>query len=225
MNIAAIIPVKNIARGKSRLATVINQKQREELIKKLLVNTITELKKISFISQVTIITADRIAAMISKDMKTRFLWETGWLGLNWAVMRGIRKSFRSGISTVLVLPLDLPLVHAKDIVKFIRTHNRQTAITIAPDKKLAGTNAILLNSNKMIKMKFGSDSFRKHLREAEKDDLGIQVCAMECFRFDLDNPEDYHYYLESEQCRQKTELNEEKNETCRALPSRFARPA
>ncbi len=225
MKIAAIIPVKNIARGKSRLATVINKNQRQELIKYLLANTITELKKISLISEVTIITADRTAAMISKELKSKLIWETGWFGLNWAVMKGIKRSFLNGISTVLILPLDLPLVNAKDIVKFIHVNNRQTAITIAPDSKLEGTNALLVNSKVMIKMKFGSDSFRNHLREAKKNNLAIHTCAMDCFSFDLDNPEDYQFYSESERCKKITEHYKEKNEPCRAIPSRFARPA
>ena len=67
MSLWAIVPIKPLRRGKSRLSTVLSESEREQLNQSLLIKTITCLKEIKEIDQILVVSYDPTALTISRD--------------------------------------------------------------------------------------------------------------------------------------------------------------
>ena len=86
MSLWAIIPVKPLRRGKSRLAGVLSEEERTVLNITLLENTLRTLKQVQEIDQILVVSRDTGALALARDFKARTVQE-GKPGLNTALKR------------------------------------------------------------------------------------------------------------------------------------------
>lgn len=96
----------------------------------------------------------------------------------------------SAANSVLVLPADLPLIHAECVEQLINRANKPPEIIITPDRRGEGTNALLINPVALIDYYFGPDSFRRHINQAKKFGIRVDVFENDVLSLDLDLPED-----------------------------------
>jgi 2-phospho-L-lactate guanylyltransferase len=190
MALWAIIPVKPLRRGKSRLAKVISAAERADLNQYLLQHTIEVLSKIEEIEHILVISRDREALALARDLGARTVQEYGSPGLNTALTRAVEIARSYETCGVLVIPADLPRLAADDIRKILVHRKKPPVVVIAPDRKKQGTNALFLCPPDLIGFKYGEGSFEKHVQEARDAGVRLEICELPSLELDLDDPED-----------------------------------
>src|SRR3989304_4368488 len=87
MTLWAIIPVKPLRRGKSRLAGTLSEDERTELNRILLERTLTTLADMKDVDQVLVVSRDPHALTIARNHGARTVREDGQPHLNTALAR------------------------------------------------------------------------------------------------------------------------------------------
>ncbi len=190
MTIWAIVPVKPLNRAKSRLAPVLTREQRARLSRRLLVNTLDVLAKVPAIEHTLVVSRDSSALALARKHGARTVTERGKPRLDRALIRATLVAQGYGVSAVLVLPADLPLITAEAIEDFIAHAKEAPIVVLAPDHHGTGTNALLSAPPGLIEYEFGPDSFHRHLARAQESGVRVEVCSLPSVALDLDNPED-----------------------------------
>jgi 2-phospho-L-lactate guanylyltransferase len=190
MTLWAIVPVKPLTRGKSRLAQVLNRDQRTQLNEFLLQNTIHTLSTIREIDNILVVSRDQSALAMARDLGAKTVLENGAPQLNIALTRAtvVAKSYAT--RAVLILPADLPLVTREDIDRMLAHLNSDPVVVVAPDRHHRGTNALLVSPPGLMEYQYGDDSFARHCQMAKEAGARLEICELPSLSLDLDLPED-----------------------------------
>ncbi|MBI3173889.1 MAG: 2-phospho-L-lactate guanylyltransferase [Chloroflexi bacterium] len=190
MTLWAIIPVKPLRRGKSRLAGTLSEDEREQLNKSLLEHTLDTLTNLKEIEQVLVVSRDPHALTIARNHGARTVQEDGQPHLNTALQRATVVAKVYATRGVLVLPADLPLLSREDVLTLLDKASQPPVVVIAPDRHRKGTNALLMSPAGLIEYDFGDDSFERHCERARRADARLEVVELPSLGLDLDLPED-----------------------------------
>jgi 2-phospho-L-lactate guanylyltransferase len=201
MSLWAIIPIKPLRKGKSRLATILSEEERIRLNQELLIRTLDSLRKVQEIDQTLVISYDTAALTIARDYGARTIQENRRTSMNRSLRRATVATKAFNASKILVLPADLPLINEKDINKFISKSGSPPEVVIAADRKLDGTNALLINPIGIIDYDFGPWSFKKHIEQVQRKNIRLEICNLESLGFDLDLPEDLYYLMKKKKLK------------------------
>lgn len=191
MTLWAIVPVKPLRHGKSRLAGTLNEDQRESLNRSLLEHTLETLEGLKEINGVLVISRDPNALTIARNHGARTVLENGQPQLNTALKRATIVAQVYATRGVLVLPADLPLISRDDIVELLRRAVNPPVVVIAPDRHGKGTNALLISPPGLIEYDFGENSFQRHSERAKEAGARLEVVDLPSLGLDLDVPEDF----------------------------------
>ncbi len=190
MTLWAIVPVKPLKRGKSRLAAALNQEERELLNASLLARTLQILSGLNELEHVLVISRDTHVLRIAREFGARTVREDGQPHLNTALARATVIAQVHGIGGVLILPVDLPLITPQDIQTMIARAHTPPVVVIAPDRHGRGTNALLISPAGLIPYEFGEDSFHRHCERARQAGARLEIVNLPSLSLDLDLPED-----------------------------------
>ncbi len=190
MALWAIVPVKPLRRGKSRLAQVISAEERADLNQYLLEHTIQVLSTIEEIENILVISRDTEALALARNLGARTVQEYGSPGLNTALSRAVEIAKTYETCGILVLPADLPKLNAEDIRKILAFRKEPPVVVIAPDRKKEGTNALFMCPPDLIEFMYGKGSFEKHKKAAQEVDARVEILDLPSLELDLDEPED-----------------------------------
>ncbi len=190
MTLWAIVPVKPLRRGKSRLASALSEDERTKLNQLLLEHTLTTLANIREVEQVLVISRDPAALSVAREHGARTVREDGAPKLNTALQRATVVAQVYATRGVLVLPADLPLLTKTDIQAIIDRATDPPVVVIAPDRHGSGTNALLISPSGLIDYDFGENSFKRHCDRATKAGARLEVLQLPSLALDLDLPED-----------------------------------
>ena len=190
MTIWAIVPVKPLRRGKSRLAGLLSEEQRTCLNRYLLEHTLTILNKIPDIEHTLVVSRDPAALALTRSMGGRTVLEDGAPQFNTAIKRATLVAQAQGARAVLILPADLPLVEPSDLEALISQGLTPPVVVISPDRRLDGTNGLFLNPAGLIEYGYGPGSFQRHSERATQAGARLVVFNSERIGLDLDLPED-----------------------------------
>lgn len=192
MTLWAIVPVKPLRRGKSRLSGLLSEDQRTHLNEELLAHTLNTLRAVPELEQVLVISRDPAALALARDHGARTISEEGTPQLNQALKRATLFARAYVTRGILILPMDLPLMTPEDISALIaRSRGSNPVIVIAPDRHRQGTNALLASPAGQIEYKFGPGSFQRHCELAEKSGARLEICELPGLALDVDYPEDF----------------------------------
>jgi 2-phospho-L-lactate/phosphoenolpyruvate guanylyltransferase len=190
MTLWAIVPVKPLRRGKSRLAGVLNQDERAALNTYLLDHTLRILTATPEIEQVLVVSRDPQALSLARDRGARTVMEHGTPHLNVALTRATVVARNYSTRGVLIVPADLPLISPQDIRSMLEFAHDPPVVVIAPDRRRDGTNALLVCPVGLISYDFGPDSFARHCERARNAGARLEICEMPSLALDVDLPED-----------------------------------
>jgi 2-phospho-L-lactate guanylyltransferase len=196
MSVWAIIPVKPLARAKSRLSTVLSPEERLQLAENLLRHVIATVRSVPEIAGTLVISRDTKALSIARDAGAHTVQESGTPELNNALMRAtsVVKGWRS--AAVLVLPADLPLVDAEDVRGVLDLGQDDNSIVIATDDNQDGTNAMLIRPPGLIPYAYGSGSYNRHIMLAREAGALVRVYRSDRLALDIDVPGDLEMYYQ-----------------------------
>lgn len=190
MTIWAIIPVKPLRSGKSRLAGALSADERTELNRTLLQHTLNTLSDLREVEHVLVISRDPAVLSVARTHGARTVREYGQPHLNTALQRATVVAQVYATRGVLVLPADLPLISREDVLTLIERATDPPVVVIAPDRHEKGTNALLISPAGLIEYDFGENSFQRHCRRVKEADARLEVVNLPSLGLDLDLPED-----------------------------------
>ncbi len=190
MTLWAIVPVKPLRRGKSRLAGTLTEDERAELNRMLLERTLRTLIDLKEVEEVLVVSRDSSALAIARDLGARTVQEDGAPSLNTALKRATIVAQVYASRGVLVIPADLPLLSKDDVLALLARAVDPPVVVIAPDRHEKGTNALLLSPANLIEYDFGGDSFPRHCERARRAGARLEVVKLPTLGLDLDLPED-----------------------------------
>jgi len=191
MTLWAIVPVKPLRRGKSRLAGTLSEDEPTHLNQLLLDHTLNTLTDLKEIEQILVVSRDPAALAMAREHGARTVRETaGSPQLNMALTRATVVAQVYATRGVLVLPADLPLINRDDIVALIDRASVPPVVVIAPDRHEEGTNALLISPAGLIEYDFGPGSYQRHCERARKAGARLEVVSLPSLSLDLDLPED-----------------------------------
>jgi 2-phospho-L-lactate guanylyltransferase len=190
MTIWAIIPVKPLRSGKSRLSGTLTADEREELNRALLRHTLKTLSDLKEVEHVLVVSRDPQALTIARMHGARTVREDGQPHLNTALQRATVVAQVYATRGVLVLPADLPLISPEDVHALIDHATDPPVVVIAPDRHEKGTNALLISPAGLIEYDFGENSFQRHCQRVKEAGARLEVVNLPSLGLDLDLPED-----------------------------------
>ncbi len=190
MTLWAIVPVKPLRRGKSRLANVLTQDERTDLNSKLLAHTLDTLNMIPEIEHVLVVSRDPAALALARDHGARTVQENGESHLNIALTRATVIAKKYSTRGVLIIPADLPLITPEDIRSMVDRVKNPPVVVVAPDRRREGTNALLICPAGLIDYEFGPGSFQRHCESARQAGARLEICELSSLALDMDLPED-----------------------------------
>jgi len=196
MSLWAIIPIKPLSRGKSRLSSVLSDQERENLNHNLLNRSINCLKQVQEIDQIIIISHDPAVLSLSREFGVKTLQENRNTNLNNALRKATQAAKAFNATKLLIIPADLPFMMPEDLISMIYKSKSAPEIIIAPDRKMYGTNALFINPTGILDYDFGQWSFKKHIEQAERKKISVVIYNNDRLGFDLDLPEDMAIYRE-----------------------------
>ena len=191
MTFWAIVPVKPLRRGKSRLAGILTEDERADLNRALLQHTLQTLSELREVDEVLVVSRDPQVLTIARNYGARTVREDGQPELNTALKRATVIAQVYATRGVLVLPADLPLISREDALALVERATDPPVVVIAPDRHGKGTNALLISPAGLIEYDFGEDSFQRHCDLVKKAGARLEVVNLPSLGLDLDSPEDY----------------------------------
>ncbi len=190
MALWAIVPVKPLKRGKSRLAGMFTPEERTDLNRQLLSNTLETLKNIPDIEHVLVVSRDQSALSLARDLGARTVQENGDPDLNIALTRATIVAKTYSTRGVLIIPADLPLITPEDVDAMVARVGEPPVVVVAPDRRREGTNALLVCPAGLIEYEYGPNSFDRHCQLALDVGARLEICELPSLALDLDIPDD-----------------------------------
>ena len=209
----AIIPVKPLRDGKSRLSHILSPDERAELTTKILRRTLKVLNNVDGIFRTLVISRDPAILKIARQYGAHTYGEGEKQDLNVALTRAAHIAAAQDASGVLILPADLPLITVEDVEMMlagvaptmsqssVRDYSNSAngyrsprTITVCPDRYEEGTNALYVSPPVGFDFLYGEGSFQRHLEEAERLGMNSRIVHAPGLKFDLDTEDDWHTY-------------------------------
>lgn len=186
----ALVPVKALAFGKSRLSSCLAPEARQALSRAMLTDVLTSALHASAVDRVVVVSSDASLLMLARQLGALTVDEEYPRGLNGAVAVGTDFCLQHGATAVLVLLADLPLVTAGDIDLLFHSVNKAENVVLVPCKEGDGTNAFLRVPPLVIPSQFGGPSLEAHQRVAQRTGISCQVVEASRIAFDVDSVDD-----------------------------------
>lgn len=194
-SVVAIIPMKPLSEGKSRLARTLSPAQRARISAGMLRRVLAALRGAS-IDPIWVVGGDDQVMRMTRNHGGMWHEEMG-RDLNDTLGKAITQAFERGKSALYIAG-DLPFLKPSDIHSFIQASRGMGNVTLAPAQRDGGTNAILVPRNVRFRPELGRRSFSKHLNQAAKLETSVAIAYCPGMAFDLDVADDLEAYQHME---------------------------
>ena len=185
-----LLPVKNLAKAKQRLAAVLDQPTRTELAQTMLSDVVSAI--VAFAGEdVALATSDPFALELAARYGFEVIRDESNESETDAIEMATRVCEGRGIASTLVLPGDIPLIDTSDI-RAIYQASPDTGSVLVPSRDKRGTNAVLRRPASLFPLRFGNDSFMPHLAAAIATNKSCVVLSLPAIGLDIDTAEDLH---------------------------------
>jgi 2-phospho-L-lactate guanylyltransferase len=193
---ALLLPVKDLNNAKQRLMGVLSPEQRFALAEAMLADTIRAVRGVRRAEKVFVVTNYEPAVRIAEENHWEILREDQQISESHSVDAASNICERRGVTALLRLPLDLPLIQPGDIDELLTADCHAPALVIVPSRDGTGTNAMLRTPPTLFPSHFGSGSFAKHLAEAESAHAQVLIRRNVRLEMDVDDESDLRALLQ-----------------------------
>jgi 2-phospho-L-lactate guanylyltransferase len=181
---ALLLPIKDLRQAKQRLAPLLNAEERFALAEAMLADTIRAVRGVRRAERIFVVTNYITAMQAAEANGWELLREERQISESVSVDVASQVCAERGVTSLLRLPLDVPLVQASDIDALLAVECAAPAVVIVPSRDGTGTNAIRRTPPALFPSHFGSGSFAKHCGEAER--AGAQIVVRRNARLEMD---------------------------------------
>jgi len=195
---ALLLPIKDLKEAKQRLAGVLTPEERFGLVQAMLVDTFRAIRNVTRAEKIFVATSDESAIRMAQENGWEILCEERQISESDSVDSASRICESRGVSGLLRLPLDIPLVQARDIDELLAIECEAPALVIVPSCHGTGTNAMLRIPPTLFPSHFGAGSFAKHVLEAENTGAQVIIRNNPRLEIDVDDETDLRTLLEQD---------------------------
>jgi 2-phospho-L-lactate guanylyltransferase len=189
-DIWAVIPVKDTAAAKGRLAGAVPRQLRAGLALAMLEDVLAAVSQARGLAGIAVVTLDPAARALAVRFGARILTDDAGGGHTAAVAAAAHTLAAEGRGGMLQLPGDIPLVAADEVSLVLALRRASPSFTIVPSHDDFGSNAVLVCPPAAVPLTFGDDSFYPHLRAAQACGIRPLIVRQHGISRDIDRPED-----------------------------------
>lgn len=188
----ALVPLKDLAEAKTRLAGLLRPSERRALAQAMVEDVLAVLSAHPQISRVTLLSDDPCASLLAARYDIDWWPEEslGCRGLNAVVAAASERLLAESAEPLLVLHGDLPLLAQADISAVLAARQDLQGLVIACDLQGTGTNLLAFDSSCFPEFCFGADSCARHLAAAGRAGIPARVLQRSGTAIDVDEARD-----------------------------------
>ncbi len=181
---ALLLPIKDLRQAKQRLSPFLNAEERSGLAQAMLADTIRAIRGVRQAEKIFVVTNYIPAMEAAEQNGWELLREDRQISESFSVDYASMQCAKRGVTALLRLPLDLPLVQSSDIDELFAVECAAPALVIVPSRDGTGTNAILRTPPALFPSHFGAGSFANHCAEAQR--AGAEILFRRNARLEMD---------------------------------------
>jgi 2-phospho-L-lactate guanylyltransferase len=189
-----LVPIKNTASAKQRLASVLDQAARTQLAQAMLTDVLTALHEWKNRPKVGIVTSDPYAMKLAAEYRFDVIPDPDNPGETGAIEMATRVCMERGEDSTLVIPADIPLIESWELEEIYK-HAPAEGSVLVPAGDGRGTNAAFRRPANLFPLRFGNDSFKPHHAAARATGKRCVVLNLPGIAVDVDSPSDLRQLL------------------------------
>lgn len=178
-----LIPVKAFRDAKVRLAPALAPAQRSALARSMATGVVSA----AGVLPVWVVCDDPEVAQWAQSVGATVLWMPE-RGLNRAVSEGVASLAAAGVHRAVVCHADLP--HATTLSHVSGSAGGGPDVVLVPDRQRKGTNVVSLPTASGFGFAYGPGSFDRHVAEAARLGLSVEIVDDPSLAWDVDVPGD-----------------------------------
>jgi 2-phospho-L-lactate guanylyltransferase len=184
-----LVPVKNLANAKQRLASVLDREDRVVLAQAMLQDVLETLGAWSGRPDVAVVTSDPFAREMARHFHFEIIADENSRSETDAIEMATQVCQSRGVDSTLVIPGDIPLLQVWELERILEEAPAEGSVLV-PAADGRGTNAALRQPSGLFPLRFGNDSFEPHLAAAQATGKPCVVLTLPGIALDVDNPSD-----------------------------------
>jgi 2-phospho-L-lactate guanylyltransferase len=181
---ALLLPVKDLRQAKQRLASFLNAEERFGLAQAMLADTVRAIRGVSQAEKIFVVTNYIPAMEAAEQNGWDLLREDRQISESFSVDYASMQCAKRGVTALLRVPLDVPLVQSSDIDELLAVQYAAPGLVIVPSRDGTGTNASLRTPPTLFPSHFGRGSFANHCAEAQR--VGAHILVRRNARLEMD---------------------------------------
>ena len=193
---AILIPIKDPANAKTRLAALLSSEERRRLAWAMFEDVSRAVMNITKSARVYMVSSYAPAIEQARRFGWEVLVEEAQASESASVDWASRILAERGVEAVLRLPADLRLLRAADVDALLAIEVNAPAAILVPSREGTGTNAILRTPPAMFPSRFGPNSLALHRAEAARVGVECLIVRNERIALDIDEPADLQALIE-----------------------------
>lgn len=192
---SAIVPLRSLATGKSRLRTQLADEVVEDLVREVAAALLRELAGSTGVARILVVSdtdlSGELTASTGADLVETLVQSPGG-GLNEAVAEAVGQIWAEApASPLLVIHADLPYVTSAEVEQLLAQVEALGQDAFIADHTGRGSTVIALQPGSFRRAAFGAESAARHAASGFAE---IQLPQRSGLRHDLDTPEHYLSY-------------------------------
>lgn len=192
---AVLIPVKDLKFAKQRLAAQLTQSERTALAEAMFEDVCAAVAGVRAAERVYLVSSWEPAIERARSRGWETIPEAEQQSESASVDFASRVCAKRGVSSLLRLPIDIPLVEAPDIDEVLQRMPGTLSTVLVPSRSGSGTNALLRCPPTLFGSHFGPDSFHKHVKEARLSGAACRILRNARIELDIDDLTDIQAFV------------------------------
>ena len=193
---ALLLPIKDLRQAKQRLSPFLTPEERFGLVQAMLADTMRAVRGVRRADKIFVVTNYPPAMQAAAEHGWELIREQQQISESVSVDAASRHCSALGVTSLLRMPLDVPLVQSNDIDELLALEFAAPALVIVPSRDGTGTNAILRTPPGLFPSHFGNGSFAKHCNEAQRVGARIFIRRSPRLEMDVDDEADLRALLQ-----------------------------